>query len=51
MIEAPDKHYYQGFHDIVEFLLLYSKFDINWTYTMMKGLMKSYIAYFTFALV
>ena len=45
MIEHPLMHYYQGFHDIIEFLMIYSKFNINWTYTMMKRLMESYLRF------
>ena len=43
LIEHPSMHYYQGFHDIVEFLMIYSKFNLNWTYTIMKQLMESYL--------
>ena len=43
MIEEPTFHYYQGFHDIVEFLLVYSQFRIDWTYTLVKRLMHSYL--------
>lgn len=43
LIEEPTFHYYQGFHDIVEFLLVYSQFRIDWTYTLVKRLMHSYL--------
>lgn len=43
LMEDESLYYYQGFHDIAEFLLLVSDFDINWTYTMMKSLTKSYL--------
>ena len=41
--EDPSLFYYQGFHDIVEFFLLVSRFDIDWTYTVMKALTHSYL--------
>ena len=43
LIEEPTFHYYQGFHDIVEFLLVYSQFRVDWTYTLVKRLMHSYL--------
>lgn len=43
LIEEPTYHYYQGFHDIVEFLLIYSQFRVDWTYTLVKRLMRSYL--------
>ena len=41
--EDSSLYYYQGFHDIVEFLLLFSHFDVHWTYTMMKSLTRTYL--------
>ena len=43
LIEEPSFHYYQGFHDIVEFLLVYSQFRVDWTYSLVKRLMHSYL--------
>lgn len=42
-MEDDSLYYYQGYHDIVEFLLLFSNFDMDWTYTMMKALTKQYL--------
>lgn len=41
--EDRSLYYYQGFHDIVEFLLLFSHFDVHWTYTFMKSLTRAYL--------
>ncbi|KAM7455418.1 hypothetical protein BLSTO_03825 [Blastocystis sp. subtype 1] len=43
LLEDPSLHYYQGFHDIVEFFLLISRFDVNWTYTMIKALIRTHL--------
>ena len=43
LIEDDSLYYYQGYHDIVEFLLLFSNFDMDWTYTVMKALTKQYL--------
>ena len=43
LMEDPSLYYYQGFHDIVEFFLLVSDFDIHWTFTIMKSLSRQYL--------
>ena len=43
LMEDESLYYYQGFHDIVEFLLLVSDFDLHWTYTIMKSLTRQYL--------
>ncbi|KAK8827988.1 hypothetical protein WA556_004619 [Blastocystis sp. ATCC 50177/Nand II] len=43
LLEDPSLHYYQGFHDIVEFFLLISRFDVNWTYTVIKALIRTHL--------
>ena len=43
LMEDDSLFYYQGYHDIVEFLLLFSNFDMDWTYTMTKALTKQYL--------
>ena len=42
-MEDETLYFYQGFHDIVEFFLLVSEFDLDWTYTVMKSLSKQYL--------
>ena len=43
LMEDETLYYYQGFHDIVEFFLLVSDFDLDWTYTILKSLTHQYL--------
>lgn len=43
LIENEHYAYYQGFHDIAEFLLIFSDFDIDWTYSMLRLLCSQHL--------